>query len=116
MPHIILEHSSNIKDKIDYKEFSKKMHKIFLSNGYLDPNALKSRYFIRDNYYIGDDSNNFFIHLSISVLKGKTIEQLQNISKNAKQLMHDTFKESNIENPKAFSIEIREMNNELYLK
>lgn len=116
MPHIILEHSNNVVDKINYQEFCINMHKIFMDNGYTNPNALKSRYVIHDKYYIGDNIENFFIHLNISVLKGKSNTQLQNIIKNAKKLLHDTFKISNNQKPTAFSVEIREMNNELYLK
>lgn len=116
MPHIILEHSSNVEDKIDYQKFCTKMHKIFLDNGYPNPNALKSRYVIHDQYFVGDSADNFFIHLNVSVLKGKTIEQLQNISRAAKDLMHHTFEISNHKSATSFSVEIREINNELYLK
>ena len=117
MPHIILEHSDNVQDEIDYKEFFKKIHQVFLENGYADINAFKSRYIIHDKYYLGNgDIDNIFIHLSLSVLAGKSTGQLQNIAKQSKRLLHDTYKVSNDYNPRAFSAEIREMNKEIYLK
>ena len=117
MPHIILEHSDNIPDQINYQNLFAQLHQILNQDLDVPINAIKSRRYISKDHYIANgNSKNFFIHLQISLLAGRTEEKLQKCAKNAKLALHVFFKQSNQLSETSFSVEIRQMDPNLYQK
>ena len=116
MPHIILEHTPNIKDKIIYADLFKDMiNKMTELKIVADGNAVKCRFYESENYYL-INKKAFFIHAEISLLDGRSEHQLQAMGVELKKIMHKYFVKSNEDNPNLFSLEIREINKSLYQK
>jgi len=116
MPHIILEHSNNVKEQTDYKEFFNSAVNKMIDLGIVaDSSSIKCR-FIKPTEYFLSDPENIFIHLQISLLAGRDRDRLQALSREMKELLQNNFKQSLASHPDSFSVEIREMDKDLYSK
>lgn len=116
MPHIILEHTPNIKDKIIYPDFFKAMiNKMVELKIIADGNSVKCRFYLSKDYYLADKEA-FFIHTEISLLNGRDETKLKKMGAELKKIMHEFFTNSNQTNPDSFSLEVREINKKLYHK
>jgi 5-carboxymethyl-2-hydroxymuconate isomerase len=115
MPHIILEHSDNIHDNIDIKNFLKQAIDTFIAASPTPTRAFKARRIVSKEYYLGDgNEDNFFIHLSVNLLTGREKHILEKIAKDLKEFMHKSFPKSDKISEKSFSLEIREMDRNFY--
>lgn len=80
MPHIILEHSNNIKG-INFSTFLLELHELLASKLPTKIENCKSRVLIHSQYIIGQgDKNNAFIHIEIKILPGRNQELLKSIA------------------------------------
>ena len=116
MPHIILEHSNNVKDIVNYQAFFKQVTEIMLELEIV-PNAdgIKSRFIKAEEFYLNQEDN-IYIHLQLSLLKGRDKAKLQNLGKKIKELMQQRFSTAFQEFSNSFSVEIREIDSEIYQK
>lgn len=70
MPHLILEHSSNIK-QFDYEMLFSDYHQIL--SEYADIESCKSRVFVSENFLVGSGSDrSSFIHLQLFLMPGRS--------------------------------------------
>lgn len=110
MPHCVLEYSANIKDSIDYPQFSKRLHALLSSTGHIDPARLKSRRVIHSDFYIGDGAvENAFVYLQVSLLSGRPAEVRQALGKQALDLLLEFFPQSQRDLNCSVTVEMREM-------
>ncbi len=117
MPHIILEHSDNLLDQVNYKKLFSDLHILLNKVINVPISAIKTRQYISQNHFIADgNENNIFIHLQISLLSGREHEKLESCADLAKQKLHDFFPKTTAKSPQSFSVEIREMEPKLYRK
>jgi len=74
MPHLIIEHSSNIK-KSAIKLLEKSVQEIMptIAEGNFDPDQCKCRSFSFDEYLVGkiNQEESSFIHITIKILSGR---------------------------------------------
>jgi 5-carboxymethyl-2-hydroxymuconate isomerase len=111
MPHCILEYSANIKDSIDFPQFSKRLHALLSSSGHIDPARLKSRRVIHDDFFVGDGaSENAFVYLQVSLLSGRPAEVRQALGQQALDLLTEFFPQSRRELNCSVTVEMREIN------
>ncbi|MHA2295568.1 MAG: 5-carboxymethyl-2-hydroxymuconate Delta-isomerase [Candidatus Hodarchaeales archaeon] len=74
MPQIILEYSSNIDEKFDFRSLFATIHKILSTTGGVRIENCKSRVVQQNDYFIGrGDPVEAFIHLEIQWLEGRSI-------------------------------------------
>ena len=77
MPHLIIEHSSDIKNSA-IKILEKTVQEIMLSipEGNFDPDQCKCRVFSFHEYLVGklDQQNSSFLHITVKVLSGRSVE------------------------------------------
>lgn len=80
MPHIILEHSSNLPALPDFRALFGDIHRILNSEGGIKLENCKSRAREAEHYHIGDGNpDNAFIHLAIDFVEGREPEIKQAI-------------------------------------
>ncbi len=83
MPHIIIEHSSDINSN-KIVEIEKTIQSLMpnIEGGNLDPNQCKARSFSFNEYLVGmsDQLNSSFLHITIKILTGRSIEIRQKLS------------------------------------
>lgn len=86
MPHLILEHSRNLKN-FNPEKFFKETHR-FLEK-YTDIESCKSRRLICEDSYVGKDNLDvaFFAHLTVLIMPGRSDKIIQDIGNNLHQIL-----------------------------
>jgi 5-carboxymethyl-2-hydroxymuconate isomerase len=68
MPHLIVEYSANLRDKIDPPAFLAKLHEVAVGTGAFPPMSLRSRASERTCYVVADGRpENGFVHITMRV-------------------------------------------------
>jgi 5-carboxymethyl-2-hydroxymuconate isomerase len=107
MPHAIIEHSGNVTGN-----FCTPVHQAMVASGLFDSNAIKTRSYSTNHFFVGNKmETGSFIHVTASVLEGRTVEQRKALSAS----LIDTLK-SHFPEVDQITIDIREMNRETYGK
>lgn len=116
MPRLTLELSNNILDKnIVMKDMLKDMHESLAADNFCPIAAIKTKVVRYDEYHVADgDSQKAFIMLTIAALNTRKLEILQAKGKLIKQLLIKHFPNTYAANDASITIEIREMEKELY--
>jgi 5-carboxymethyl-2-hydroxymuconate isomerase len=120
MPHIIIEHSADFtKNSVDLmkKEIPQIMGKI--TEGNFDADQCKCRSHSFDEYLVGtpDQSSASFLHITIKILSGRTLEAQKKLSAQVIEFVKKTFNDLGLETKRCdISIDIVEMNKEAYQK
>jgi len=96
MPHLIIEHSSDIK-KSTIIALATEVQGIMASitEGNFDPDQCKVRSFSFDEYMVGkiDQSNSSFIHITIKILSGRTTAVRKKLSELTLQAANKLYAE-----------------------
>ena len=78
MPHLRIEYSANLADKVDVSEFCKIMHAAVLETGLFELGAIRVRAFNAEAYAIADQvPEDAFIDMNFKVAEGRSAEQLK---------------------------------------
>lgn len=110
MPHIIIEYSENIRQKIELPTLIHQVHDAAIATGVFPAGGTRTRGEARTDYRIADGHpDNGFVHLSVRVGHGRPESLLQE----AGQAIFDTvtahLKEVFDNTPLAISMEIQEI-------
>ena len=74
MPHIIVEHSSNLSQHIEIPELLQSLHRAALETGVFPLGGLRTRAARRDDYVIADGHpDNVFIHVVLRIGHGRDL-------------------------------------------
>lgn len=120
MPHIIIEHSKDFtKNSVDLmkKEIPQIMAKI--SEGNFDADQCKCRSHGFNEYLVGspDQSSASFLHITIKILSGRTLEAQQKLSAQVIEFVKKIFGDLELKTKRCdISIDVVEMNKETYQK
>lgn len=75
MPHIIVEYSANIEEKIRLEAFLEVLHNALVGTRIADIAGLRTRAERRDQFRIADnDPENGFIAVTVRVAQGRSVE------------------------------------------
>lgn len=119
MPHLIIEHSINIKPQsisVLEKQIQNLMGEV---EGNFDPDQCKCRSFAFDNYFVGkfDQTESSFIHITLKVLSGRSVEVRKNLAQKILHLVQQFYSDLNISNKRCdISVDTVEMERETYQK
>lgn len=81
MPHLILEHSSNISLAITEHRILEKLHHIVLGSGLFTSADVKSRAYEAERYLVGESGTaGSFAHVRVYILEGRSAEQKRSLS------------------------------------
>jgi len=115
MPHCVLEYSSKINFKTDCKSLFKELHSYMVSTGHFEERSIKSRVQISEAAFIGNgDPSQNFVHLQISLLSGRPKEVLKELSTKALGILGNHTENLSSNNYTSVTVEIREMEADLY--
>jgi len=119
MPHIIIEHSIDFSSK----EIIQLAHEIQktcgqIQGGNFDYDQFKIRSLSFNNYGVGSDGNNAnFIHISIKILQGRSLEIKKQLSENCFKIVQSFFENSGLNQKRCdLSLDVIEMDRDLYHK
>jgi 5-carboxymethyl-2-hydroxymuconate isomerase len=72
LPHIVIEYSANLENRIDLRELMRKSHEAALASGAFETGALRTRCARRDLYRIADGHpDNSFVTVNVRVGHGR---------------------------------------------
>ncbi len=92
MPHLILEFSANIIEKNNITELFQQCHTILADMLPTDIAGCKSRAVECNTNTIGNgDLENAFVHMTLKVMPGRTIDILNDVGNRLMEIMTDYF-------------------------
>lgn len=74
MPHIVVEYSHNIENLVKSENITKQLHAVVVDSGLFSPDAVKARAIGYHDYILPNGAENF-VHVTTSILSGRTVEQ-----------------------------------------
>lgn len=112
MPHLVMEYARELEVSHDIPTILNAVHDAAKASGYFTPSAIKSRAHPFPYYRVGDlGSDGMFIHLTVSVLKGRTSKEKYELS----QLLCRTLTES-VDFIGSVSVDVCDLDEEVYSK
>lgn len=119
MPHLIIEHSANIK-KSSIKTLEQEIQSIMGSvEGNFDPDQCKCRAVSYDDYFVGnpDQSTSSFIHITFKALSGRSLELRKNLTQKIFEFTKKFFADLKVHTKRCdISVDYVEMDRETYQK
>jgi 5-carboxymethyl-2-hydroxymuconate isomerase len=117
MPHFILEYSDNILEDVQPEDVFQKLHELLVENGPFKLSAIKSRAVAHKDYYVSDgNESNAFVHLTLSIFKGRDLSVRQTVGNLLLELLKKEFDRSYQQLRCSITVEIREINTDTYFK
>ncbi|WP_424888205.1 5-carboxymethyl-2-hydroxymuconate Delta-isomerase [Streptomyces sp. XH2] len=114
MPHLMLEHSGNIRESVDEAGLFRELHAALSEVGGFRVQDFKSR-LVRLNAYIGDGTyEQAFVNLDIRTFAGKPADTKRLISQEALRVLGRHFRRTMAETSCDISVQITELNRESY--
>ena len=94
MPHLILEYSANVIEP-DFSALFKECHALLANRLPTQITSCKSRAIKCENYHVGmGDIHNGFIHVTLKIMPGRTLEVLQATGQALLELVKKYFSKS----------------------
>lgn len=117
MPHLVLEFSSNVKEKGAFEPLFKELHQVLVHVASTQLESCKSRAVSRDVFYIGDGNpQNAFVHLDICLAEGRSLEVREEIGRLMLEILGRYFAKSLNDLNLQITVESREFPRNLYFK
>ncbi len=119
MPHLIIEHSSNIKPKSVAYLQNKIQEIMHLQEGNFDADQCKCRSFSSGEYFVGhlNELDSSFIHITLKVLTGRSVEIRQNLSQKIGEFTQKFYEDLKLATKRCdISVDIVEMQRDTYQK
>lgn len=79
MPHIVVEYSKNLADKLHESQLLQQLHRVTVESELFSPEAVKSRGIAFSDYVL-PHGHDRFVHVTVSILEGRTVEQRAGLS------------------------------------
>ena len=89
MPHIIIEHSPEVAEKVDVPELTKALHKTLSDQETVRLEAIKTRSVSVDNIQMGAGDSKDFLHVTVKLLKGRDLSLRETMAKNIFEKIRD---------------------------
>jgi len=117
MPHLVLDYSSNVKEKESFEPLFKQLHQVLVTVCSAQLETCKSRAVFRDTYYIGDgNSENAFVHLDVCIAGGRSMKAREEMGRQMLEILGEFFSRSMRELNLQITVESREFPRNLYFK
>jgi len=117
MAHIVIEHSRNLRGRLDIQRLVQTLHEAALATGIFPIGGLRTRAYETESYCIADGHpDNAFVHVSVRVGHGRDVptrrRACEQIFAAACAQMAELFASA----PLGISVEMQELDPELSLK
>ena len=110
MPHILIEHSLNLSDRVDLDDLIRSVHQAALDTGVFPEGGIRTRRVPRESYLIADGhADNAFIHLVLRIGFGRDVETRQRAATEVFEALCDFLAPDMSAHPLGISLEIQEI-------
>lgn len=117
MPHITVEYSSNLNQRISMRDVIAGIHAAVLASGAFEKGGVRTRAISQDLYVVADgDPDNSFIHVDMRIAPGRSAETKKQVSQSILEVLREHTKEVMKQYGLGISIEIRELDQTASLK
>lgn len=110
MPHLIVEYSTNLDQRISIRDLLKRVHEAALASGVFKIGGIRTRAEPRDLYIVADgDPDNAFIHIEGRIGKGRDAETRRRLAETLLAVLRDQTKNVLETSGLGLTVEIREI-------
>ena len=114
MPHVIVEYSANIEDRVDMPGFCDMLRRAAIETGVLPLPGVRVRAFRADHVSIADgDPKHGFIDISVRLRGGRDLATRQRATQHIFEAAHRFLAPVMARHPVALSFEMRDIDPEL---
>ena len=75
MPHCVIEYAKPLKHIISVEALVEATHQALIDSQLFEPQAVKTRAHGVENFRVGEDQENTFVHIHTAIMPGRTDEQ-----------------------------------------
>lgn len=117
MPHLIVEYSANLEDRLDLDALLDALHKAAIGTGMFPIGGIRIRAYAARQYRIADCApDNAFVHVTAIVGSGRALDRRQQVSEELFRVLCDVLEDVAANSPLAISFNMREFDPVLNLK
>jgi 5-carboxymethyl-2-hydroxymuconate isomerase len=110
MPHLIIEYSSNLEDRITIRDLVCRVHEAALATGVFEVSAVRTRAERRDVYAIADgDKDNSFVAVWVRIARGRDEETRRRLGKTIFDAVCNHLEKGGHARSLAISLEVQEI-------
>jgi 5-carboxymethyl-2-hydroxymuconate isomerase len=110
VPHVIIECSSNVADRVDLRALVRAMHAAALETGVFPIGGLRVRVAERAIYKIADgDEANAFVHVELRIGAGRDLETRRRAAKHMFDALTEALADAFERTPLGISLEVVEI-------
>lgn len=110
MPHIIIEHSANVRDRMDLPGLIDALHAVALTTGVFPIGGLRTRAQERTHYKVADGHpDNGFVHVSLLIGHGRDLPTKERAAQAIFEVLCAHLKPLFDRSPLGISMEVREL-------
>lgn len=92
MPHLTLEYTNNITQKIDTKAVFNQLHRVLETVGGVRIGNCKSRARVSEDFYIAEGkATDAFVHLDLRLLEGRSLALKRELGEHVLQVLNNHF-------------------------
>jgi 5-carboxymethyl-2-hydroxymuconate isomerase len=111
MPHALIEYSGNIEEDFLCAGVVDRIHGELMECGLFEPQDIKTRSYSTSDFMVGEKGQDgSFIHATIYLLEGRTLEQKQDLSQRILDALQC------VENVDSVTVDVRELVKDVYRK
>lgn len=75
MPHIVIEYSANLRDRLELPDFLATVHQAALETGVFPVGGIRTRAYAAEHYVIADGHpDNAFVHIGLRIGPGRDLD------------------------------------------
>jgi len=116
VPHLTLEHTSNVPPKTEFDDLFRRLHMVLSENGIRIANC-KSRAVEQNRFYVADGHNSSaFVHLDVRFMEGRPPESKQTIGQKLLGALRECFVPPSEITDLQITVEIRDIERQAYFK
>jgi 5-carboxymethyl-2-hydroxymuconate isomerase len=116
MPHLRLEYTANVPQKVDFKALLSELQQTMSEVGNIPIANFKSRAYRLDDYCMADGaSEKSFVHLDVQFLEGRPIELKQRIGEALMGVLKARYAPA-LAHGLELSVELRDIQRAAYIK
>ena len=117
MPHLVIEYSANVEDRIALGDLLDKLHACALTTGVFPLGGLRVRAYRADAYRIADKApDNGFVHVTALIGHGRPLDVQQRAGQELLAAVSEHLEPLFAQRPLAISLNVQEMHPVLNFK
>ena len=117
MPHIVIEYSANLEQKLDIAALLQVVHTAALDTGVFPIGGLRTRGAAREHYVIADgDPRNAFVHALLRIGHGRDLDTKRSAATQVFDALCAYLEPTFQTTPLGISLEVEEINPDLSFK